>query len=56
MKVLIVSPVSTHAVEKLKEQHEVLVAFNAPQEEIKEKIEGCDVLVCVRSTKYCMNS
>lgn len=45
MKVLIVSPVSNHAVEELREQHEVLVAFNAPQEEIKEKIEGCDVLV-----------
>ena len=45
MKILIVSPVSAHAVERLKERHEVICAFNAPNEEIKAKIVGCDVLV-----------
>ena len=45
MKILIVSPVSLDAVEKLKEQHEVVCAFNAPGDEIKAQIVGCDVLV-----------
>lgn len=45
MKILIVSPVSSHAVDRLREHHEVIAAFNAPQEDIKAKIVGCDVLV-----------
>jgi D-3-phosphoglycerate dehydrogenase len=45
MKILIVSPVSDHAVAALGKKHEVVVAFNAPQEEIKRQIVDCDVLV-----------
>ncbi len=45
MKILIVSPISNHAVEALADKHEVLCAFNAPQEEIKRQIVGCDVLI-----------
>lgn len=45
MKILIVSPISDHAVEALGKKHEVVCAFNAPQEEIKRQIVGCDVLV-----------
>lgn len=45
MKILIVSPISSHAVEKLAKKHEVISAFNAPQEEIRKQIVDCDVLV-----------
>lgn len=45
MKILIVSPISDHAVEALGKKHEVICAINAPQEEIKRQIDGCDVLV-----------
>jgi D-3-phosphoglycerate dehydrogenase len=45
MKVLIVSPVSMHAVEKLRENHDVMCAFNAPNAEIEQKIVDRDVLV-----------
>jgi phosphoglycerate dehydrogenase-like enzyme len=45
MKILIVSPVSMHAVEKLRENHDVICAFNAPNEEIEQKIVDRDVLV-----------
>jgi phosphoglycerate dehydrogenase-like enzyme len=45
MKILIVSPVAENAIEALRKDHEVIVAFNAPQDEIKEQIVGCDALV-----------
>lgn len=45
MKILIVSPVSMHAVERLREDHDVICAFNAPNAEIKKKIVDRDVLV-----------
>ena len=45
MKILIVSPISEHAVNALGKKHDVVCAFNAPQEEIKRLIVGCDVLV-----------
>ncbi len=45
MKILIISPVAPEAVDTLRARHEVICAFNAPQDEIKEKISGCDVLV-----------
>jgi phosphoglycerate dehydrogenase-like enzyme len=45
MKILIVSPVSTHAVEQLRKNHDVICAFNAPNEEIKDKIVDRNVLV-----------
>lgn len=45
MKILIVSPVSMHAVEKLRENHDVICAFNAPNEEIEQKIVDRDALV-----------
>lgn len=45
MKILIVSPVSKHAVEALGKKHEVVCAFNAPQDEIMRQMADCDVLV-----------
>lgn len=45
MKILIVSPISDHAVKALGKKHDVVCAFNATQEEIKRQIVGCDVLV-----------
>lgn len=45
MKILIVSPISDHAVEALGKKHEVICAFNASQEEIKRQIVDCDILV-----------
>lgn len=45
MRILIVSPVSAHAVEELKKNHDVICAFNAPQKEIQDKIVDRDVLV-----------
>jgi D-3-phosphoglycerate dehydrogenase len=45
MRILIVSPVAEAAIDELRGSHEVIVAFNAPQDEIKEKIVGCDALV-----------
>ena len=45
MRILIVSPVAEAAIEALRDQHEVIVAFNAPQDQIKEQIATCDALV-----------
>ena len=45
MKILIVSPVSTHAVEQLRKNHDVICAFNAPNEEIEDRIVDRDVLI-----------
>jgi phosphoglycerate dehydrogenase-like enzyme len=45
MKILIVSPVSAHAVEQLSKNHDVICAFNAPNEEIRDKIVDRDVLI-----------
>ncbi len=45
MKILIVSPISEHAVEALRLNHEVVRAFNAPQQEIMDAIVDCDCLI-----------
>ena len=45
MKILIVSPISAHAVDTLGKKHEVVCVFNAPQEEIERQIVDCDILV-----------
>ncbi len=45
MRILIVSPVSMHAVEQVSKNHDVICAFNAPNEEIKDKIVDRDVLI-----------
>lgn len=45
MKILIVSPVAETAIDALRDDHEVIVAFNAPQDQIKEQIATCDALV-----------
>ena len=45
MKILIVSPVAEAAIDALRHEHEVSVAFNAPQDQIKEQIADQDALV-----------
>ena len=45
MKILVVSPVCPDAVDSLSRQHDVICAFNAPQDEIKARIVDCDILV-----------
>jgi D-3-phosphoglycerate dehydrogenase / 2-oxoglutarate reductase len=45
MKILIASKIDSAAIEKLKENHEVICAFGADKETLKSAIQGCDVLV-----------
>ncbi|MEM7114360.1 MAG: hydroxyacid dehydrogenase [Chloroflexota bacterium] len=45
MKILIASSIYPAAIEKLREKHEVICAFRAPEDVLKEKIVGCDVLI-----------
>jgi phosphoglycerate dehydrogenase-like enzyme len=45
MKILIASSIYPGAIEKLREKHEVITAFRASEEVLKEKIVGCDVLI-----------
>ena len=45
MRILIVSPIAEMAIDALGGEHEVIVAFNAPQDQIKEQIVTCDALV-----------
>lgn len=45
MKILIASKIDAAAIEKLKENHEVVCAFGADKETLKSAIQGCDVLV-----------
>lgn len=45
MKILVVSPISQHAIDELRQSHEVISAFNAPQDEIKRNMTGCDILI-----------
>jgi D-3-phosphoglycerate dehydrogenase / 2-oxoglutarate reductase len=45
MKILIASKIDSGAIEKLKENHEVVCAFGADKETLKSAIQGCDVLV-----------
>ena len=45
MKILLASPIHADALAALREQHEVVAAYDAPGDVLKEKIVGCDVLV-----------
>lgn len=45
MKILIASKIDPDAIEKLKENHEVVCAFGADKETLKSAIQGCDVLI-----------
>jgi D-3-phosphoglycerate dehydrogenase len=45
MKILIASKIDSDAIEKLKENHEVICAFGADKETLKSAIQGCDVLI-----------
>jgi D-3-phosphoglycerate dehydrogenase len=45
MKILFASSIFPGAIEKLKEEHEVICAFNAKEEELKKQIKDCEVLV-----------
>lgn len=45
MKILIASKIDPDAIEKLKENHEVVCAFGADKETLKSAIQGCEVLI-----------
>lgn len=45
MKILIASKIHSAAIEKLKENHEVVCAFGADQETLKSAIQGADILI-----------
>ncbi len=45
MKILIASPIFPDAIEKLREQHEVICAFDAKEAELQVLMTDCDVLV-----------
>ncbi|HEY3474700.1 MAG TPA: hydroxyacid dehydrogenase [Anaerolineales bacterium] len=45
MKILIASKIYQAAIDKLKENHEVVCAFGADQETLKSAIQDCDVLI-----------
>jgi D-3-phosphoglycerate dehydrogenase len=45
MKILFASSIFPGAIEKIKEEHEVICAFNAKEEELKKQIKDCEVLV-----------
>ena len=45
MKILIASSIFPEAIEKLREEHDVICAFGAAEEVLKSLIEDCDVLI-----------
>jgi D-3-phosphoglycerate dehydrogenase / 2-oxoglutarate reductase len=45
MKILLASPIHADALAELSSQHEVVAAYDAPAEVLKDKIVGCDVLI-----------
>ncbi len=45
MKILIASKIDPEAIEKLKQNHDVVCAFGADKETLKSAIQGCDVLI-----------
>lgn len=45
MKILIASKIDPEAIEKLKENHDVVCAFGADKETLKSAIQGCEVLI-----------
>lgn len=45
MKILIASKIDPDAIEKLRENHDVVCAFGADKETLKSAIQGCEVLI-----------
>jgi len=45
MKILLASPIHADALKQMHEQHEVVEAYDAPPEVLKERIRGCHVLI-----------
>lgn len=45
MKILIASKIDPEAIEKLKENHEVVCAFGADKETLKSSIQDCEILI-----------
>ena len=45
MRILIVSPIDSSAIRALEQEHDVVCAFNAPEEELKKRIIDRDVVV-----------
>lgn len=45
MKILLASPIHKDALAELLEQHEVVEAYDAPQDVLKSRIPGCHVLI-----------
>src|SRR5574338_1244319 len=45
MKILLASPIHSDALEELRKTHQVVAAYDAPADELKVKIEGCDALI-----------
>ena len=45
MKILIASKIDPDAIEKLKENHDVVCAFGADKDTLKSAIQGCEVLI-----------
>jgi D-3-phosphoglycerate dehydrogenase / 2-oxoglutarate reductase len=45
MKILIASHIDPDAVKELQEHHQVICAYDAPQDVLKASIDGCDVMI-----------
>jgi D-3-phosphoglycerate dehydrogenase len=45
MRILIASKIDSDAIEKLKQDHDVICAFGADKETLKSAIQGCEVLI-----------
>ena len=45
MKILLASSIDSKAIEKLKDNHEVKCAFNAPEDQLKQEISDCEALI-----------
>lgn len=45
MKILLASPIHNDALEALRENHEVVIAYDAAPDELKAKIRGCHALI-----------
>lgn len=45
MKILLASPIHADALHALQQNHECVLAYDAPADVLKEKIQGCDALI-----------
>lgn len=45
MKILLASPIHQDALDELRSRHELVMAYDASPDELKQKIIGCDVLI-----------